>query len=136
MRNVIERGMQMREVKVKRAELLAKIKENRLKHIAEFKEAVIGYKAEASKAIDKAMLKLKRSVEELQAGEVLRLEAVAFNLVVPQNHSRDYDQVIAMLEMSVDEQLTIRSDEFACYVMDDWGWKEEFSNTATMYKSR
>ena len=34
--------------------------------------------------------------------------------------------MILMLEMSVDEELTVRSDEFACYVMDDWLWKDDW----------
>lgn len=125
----------MREVKVRRDELLVKIRENRIKHVAEYDEAVAGYKEAAAEAIDSATAKLKRQVEELRAGEVIALTAVMFNLRVPQNHSKDYDQVIAMLEMSVDDELSIRSDEFACYVMDDWDWKGDFLDVSNSYKS-
>ena len=134
MRAIMEGRMQMRKVKVKRDELLAKVRVNREKHVAEYDEAVAGYKQAAAKAIDRAMEKLKRQVADLEAGEVLQLAAVQFDLAVPQNHSMDYDQVIAMLEMSVDEELEIQSDEFACYVMDDWGWKEAFLLTNSRYK--
>lgn len=136
MRATLERGMQMREVKVDRKELLKKVKENREKHVSEFKEAVIGYKTVALKEIERGMDRLKKQVEELRAGEVLHLTAVSFNIAVPQNHSKDYDQVISMLEMSVDDTLTIRSDEFAMYVMDDWGWKTDFENTSTIYGAK
>jgi hypothetical protein len=136
MRAVLERGMKMRKVKVKRDELLAKVKENRLAHIAEYKEGVAGYKMAAKAAIVKAMRRLQQQVDELEEGEVLRLTAVTFDLAVPENHKKDYDQVIAMLSMSVDEELEIMSDEFACYVMDDWGWKEEFLNVSNSYKGR
>lgn len=63
----------------------------------------------------------------------MQLAAVMFDLQVPQNHAKDYDQVIAMLEMCVDDELSIRSDEFACYVMDDWDWKEDFLHTNKRY---
>ncbi len=122
----------MRDVKVKLSDLLAKVKANRETHIADYHEAVAGYKSAAIAEIEKGMGALKRQVEGLQSGEMICLAAVRFDLVVPENHSKDYDQVIAMLDMSVDEELTIRSDEFACYVMDDWEWKRdwEVSNMA------
>lgn len=126
----------MREVKCKKAELLDIVKANRETHIAEYAEAVEGYKDQAKAAIEKAMTRLKARIDDLEGGEVLALHHVSFDLVVPENHARDYDQVIKMLEMSVDEQLTIRSDEFACYVMDDWGWKEDWSNTTRMYNKK
>ncbi len=136
MRSVIEGRVQMRDVKVKRCELLEKVKENRQKHIAEYDEAVAGYKEAAIKAVDRALEKLRQQIDDLQAGEVLQLAAVSFDLAVPENHARDYDQVIAMLEMSVDDELTIRSDEFACYVMDDWDWKDHFLNVSRVYRNR
>lgn len=126
----------MREVKVKRSELLEKVRLNRKKHVAEYEEAVAGYKKAAIQEVDRALERLRARIDELQAGEVIHLQAVSFNLRVPENHAKDYDQVITMLEMSVDEELSVRSDEFACYVMDDWGWKEEFLNVSNAYKGR
>jgi len=126
----------MREVKVKKQDLLGKVKVNREKHISEYEEAVVGYKAAAIQEIERGMNKLKRQVSELREGEVVRLAAVSFNLQVPENHARDYDQVIEMLTMSVDEELSIRSDEFACYVMDNWEWKDDFVNVSNVYKGR
>jgi hypothetical protein len=126
----------MREVKVKTAELLEKVKANREKHIKEYEEAVAGYKEAATEAVEKAMAKLKKQIEDLQEGEVLHLAAVVFDLEVPQNHEKDYDQVILMLEMSVDEELSIKADEFACYVMDDWDWKADFLKMSDTYKNK
>jgi len=123
----------MREVKVRRSDLLEKIKANREKHIADYKEAVAGYKQAALAAIDDGVAKLRKQVDELDQDEVMALTPVYFELAVPQSHAKDYDQVIAMLEMSVDEQLTIRSDEFAMYVMDDWQWKAAFERTKLSY---
>jgi hypothetical protein len=136
MRAVLERGMKMRKVKVKRDELLERVKTNRENHIAEYEEAVIGYKEKAKLEIEKAMGRLAKRVDELEEGEVLILSSVHFNLEVPRNHEKDYDQVIQMLEMSVDDELEIMTDEFACYVMDDWTWKEDFVNVSNQYKAK
>lgn len=134
MRAILGKGLQMREVKVKREDLLKKVKENRVTHIKEYREAVEGYKSAAIAELAKGMIQLKKQVDDLETGEMIRLSTVSFNLAVPQDHTKDYDQVIAMLEMSVDDTLTIRSDEFACFVMDDWDWKQDFLNTSMLYK--
>lgn len=124
----------MRDVKVKRYDLLVKIRANREKHVVEYEEAVKGYLGAVFAALSDTTQELQRRFDRLEAGEVLVLQSITFNLQVPGNHAKDYDQVIAMLEMSVDEELTIRSDEFACYVMDDWDWKEDFLNVSNVYK--
>ena len=116
----------MRDVKVKRAELLEKVKTNREKHVSEYREAVVGYKKAAKAEVTRAMQRLHHSIEELEVGDCV--------LQVPENHAKDYDQVIEMLKMCVDDEITVRADEFACYVMDDWGWKEEFLEVTGAYK--
>jgi hypothetical protein len=132
--NAVTQGRcKMREIKTERLKLLAKVRENREKHIAAYKEAMDGYKDEALKAVDKGMATLRKQVEDLKSGECMALAHVYFHLPVPENHSKDYDQVIAMLDMSVDEHITVKSDEFAMYVMDDWSWKQAFETTAAGY---
>ena len=132
---VMEGRCAMRKVKVKRDELLKKVRQNRVKHIEEYAQAVIGYKKKAIQAVEDATKRLTQRIGELKEGEVIKLSAITFDLRVPQNHSRDYDQVIAMLEMSVDPELEIQTDEFAMYVMDNWDWKEAFVHTANLYKA-
>ncbi len=133
MRAVNKGYTQMRDVKVSKNTLLSKVITNREKHIAAYDEAIAGYKEAALLAIEDAVGKLRRSIDDLKLGEVITLAAVRFSLPVPENHEKDYDQVIAMLEMSVDDVLTIKSDEFACFVMDDWDWKEVFAATNKSY---
>jgi hypothetical protein len=125
----------VREVTIKRTELLKRVQDNRIKHIAEYQAAVAGYKTAAIDAINKATQRLQRQVEELEEGETIHIGSIAFNLAVPQDHQKDYDQAIAMLEMSVDDEITIRGDDFAHYAMDDWAWKTEFLNVSNHYKN-
>ena len=132
----MEGRCQMRDVKVKKIELLATVSANRKTHVADFEEAVLGYKKQAKAEIEKAMERMKRQIDELEAGEVLAVARFHCTLAVPQNHEKDYDQVIKMLEMSIDDELTIRADEFAMYVMDDWSWKEDFKNVTATYSNK
>ena len=37
-----------------------------------------------------------------------------------EGHEKDYNQMINMLQMSVDEELELDSEDFAKFVMDDW----------------
>jgi len=38
-----------------------------------------------------------------------------------------------MLEMCVDEQLEISFEDFQRYVMDNWGWKANWTATTSNY---
>jgi hypothetical protein len=100
------------------------------------------YKDVALKHIEEAVDELRSRVKRLKEGQFIQLAGIQFLIPVPEDHTKDYDQVIEMLKMSVDEELEIESDQFACYVMDDWDWKEDFARaafsnktTATAYRS-
>lgn len=132
--NVVMQGRtQMREVKLKRDDLLTKLKENREKHVAEYRVALAGYRAQAITAVHRTCDNLMAKLNQLQLGDAVPLPPITFDLELPENHERDYDQVITMVAMSVDDVLTLRSDEFACYVMDRWDWKDRFRITSTKY---
>jgi len=128
----------MREVKVKRVELLAKVVENRAKHVKEYNEAVEGYKEAAIGKLNEVITELEERAEKVEQEDgPFRLDTIGFgSVVVPTSHEKDYNQVIEMLRMSVDDALTIKTDEFACYVMDDWDWSSEFKNVSQMYNKR
>lgn len=155
MRAVAQGRCKMRSVKVETANLLRIVKANREKHIAEYHEAVKNYKelalAKVREVYSKAEIELARAakniserIESMTEKDIERgqgfsnciqlLSAVNFNLTVPQSHQKDYDQVISMLDMCVDKEITIMSDEHACYCMDDWDWKQEFQTVSETYK--
>ena len=113
----------MNEVTIKKDEALAKLHENRAAHKAIFDEAVEGFRKQAVKF-------LRDEIKRISAGEVKR---VVINMPRPVDHTRDYDRVIAMLEMSVDEEVTVTQYDFASYIMDDWEWKREFLTTNSKY---
>lgn len=115
----------MKDIKVKKTDLLVKLRENLKEHQAIFDEAVVGYKSRAVELLEDHIARIKRG----------KLERVHVMLPVPENHKSDYERVIAMLEMSVDDTIEIPESEFQAYVMDDWAWKQQFLTASAEYSS-
>lgn len=97
------------EVKIKRADLVAKLTENRTAHTKIYKDAMEGYFVDAAK-------KLADKQKDIESGKPVS----SFTMAVPKDHTPDYDRLIAMLEMSVDDELELSSVEFNRYVLDEW----------------
>lgn len=113
----------MKTVKVKRDELLEQIRKNRTAHRAVFEKALEGYR--------KAVIKrLTEMLEDAKGGK--RVEQVTL-LMQPTNQTAEYDQVIKMLEMSVQDEIELTSQDFGCYVMDRWAWKSQFALSSSGY---
>src|SRR5207244_12882206 len=96
--------------KVKREELLTKVRSNRDAHRELFLKAQEGYR----KLI---IEELERMLADAREGRAIQRSVT---LTEPSNHVKDYDRVITMLEMSVDETITLEAQDFDRYVMDNW----------------
>lgn len=118
------RGMQV--VKVKKSELLAKLKASRFEHREIFLEALDGYHKAAIEA-------LAARVKEAKDNKRVNLY---FGLEQPIDQTKEYDRVITMLEMSVDDEIELTQQEFANYVMDDWSWMSQFLTSNAGYSQR
>lgn len=113
----------MNKIKVNRKQLLEKVKANRTTHRKTFEEALEGYR-------EKAIEELEASLADAKAGKRIRR---GLQLVEPMDMTREYDRVITMLEMSVDDELEISQQEVMQYVMDDWSWKQQFEAVSASY---
>jgi hypothetical protein len=116
----------MEVVKIKKSVLLNALKKNRQAHRAIFEEAQEGYRAEAIKLLDKA----------LQDAKYGRKITTFVKLNAPIDQTKDYDRAIKMIEMSVDENIEISEFDFACYILDDWSWKQNVMTTNAFYLSK
>lgn len=116
----------MQKVTVKKADLVAAVEKNRAGHRKIFEEALDGYKA---KQVELLEAQLKR----LRAGK--RLPMMGYYLPVPEDHTKDYDRVLRMLEMSLFDVVEISQEDFAKYVMDDWEWRRSFLASNSAYSS-
>jgi hypothetical protein len=112
----------MNTVKVKREELLTKVRANRDAHRDLFLKAQEGYRKLVIEELDKMLA-------EAKAG---RRISRSINLARPLDHTSDYDRVIMMLEMSVDDTIVLDANEFDQYVRDRWAWSH---HATTMYES-
>lgn len=112
-------------VRVSRDELLKKVRENRDGHRVIFEEALEGWHTTVTEALA-SMLKDARAGKKYTP---------YFSIPEPQDHTREYDRVIGMLEMSKDEELVLSASDFAMYAQDDFGWKNDFLTTASNYGS-
>jgi hypothetical protein len=140
MRATLERRWKMKKITVDVKDLLQKIQANREIHVKDYEEAeeaFAGYKLTGKEALAARAKEIKKAFEDMSKRvESFASQLLAFHsLKVPVSHVKDYDQVIMMLQMTVDTKIEIESDQFACYVMDDWDWKQEFVGTTNVYKS-
>lgn len=115
------------EVEVRTAELLKKIIANRDTHRAEFEKAWEGYKKVVTAWFEKRL-------EDLKAGH--DFYTVMYRDPIPQDHTDDYNRIIAMLEMETREVIKISEAQFANYVLDDWAWSQAFTTSNAVYAAR
>ena len=113
----------MKEIQIKRNDLLKALKENRINHREIFEKSLVGYKKEAIKRLGNLLEELRRGVPVY----------IYWELPLPKDHTEDYDRVIRMMEMEIREVIEISESEFAQYVMDDWGWKKQWTETTNNY---
>lgn len=52
------------------------------------------------------------------------------------SYEKAYDQIIRMMEMSIDTEITLTADQFSSFVMDDWNWKSNFNAVNATYSSK
>jgi len=126
-------GWEDREVKVKRDDLLSVLRKNREQHIKDYTTACAGYRAAALKKIDEIFSDLKSKINGLKEGQTIEIVGLQFGLAVPKTHEKAYDQIIRMMEMSVDEEIVLTCSQFGCFVMDDWDWKEQWAASNSVY---
>ena len=113
----------MDTITVKKSEFLNAVKDNRDHHRQVFEKAIEAYRSRAVEL-------LEEHIERVKSGS---LERVAVVLPLPQDHTDDYDRVIAMMEMDVRDEIELHESEFSRYVLDEWGWKQEFTTTNASY---
>lgn len=113
----------MKQVTVRRDELKAKIQANRATHRAQYEKAIEGWAQEVTQL-------LQDDIDALRRGVRRRLTATD---PMPTDHTQDYDRVLAMLEMSIDDTQTLDEQTFRQYVLDDWQWKSNWVASNSKY---
>lgn len=128
-------GVKMRETTIDKQKAIEVIKANRLTHIVDYKEAVEGYIQEVKRRTSEVIDDLQNQLNAVVAGEIKLIGPQHMNLTLPVSHESDYDTVLEMMDMEVKDQITLTTDEFTCYIKDDWDWKKDFTRVTSVYKS-
>lgn len=129
-------GWEDREVKVKREELLQVLQENRLRHIRDYKAACVGYRDFAQRRLEDSFQEAREAVARLKEGQTISVVGFRINLSAPVNYEKAYDQIIRMMEMSVDPEIILTASQFGCFVMDDWEWKKDWAASIAQYTNQ
>ncbi len=113
----------MRNITVKKDELITKLKTNRDEHEALYDEAVEVYRRRVVEEAEKLLADAKR-------GDNIRH---AFVLPVPEQHLEDFDRALEMLEWEIDDYVELTEREFAELVQNEWGWARSFTTNTMSY---
>lgn len=112
-----------RQVTVKKEELLEKLRENRDTHVASYNEAREGFHQAYMDKIDDLIKRANDGDYDFRV-----------NITKPESHEEEYNTVIAMLDMSIEETIELDEESFKNFVLDQWSWKPAFLAATEMYK--
>jgi hypothetical protein len=115
----------MENIRVDKKQLINDLKHNLGRHRAIFDQAVEGYRK-------LAVRQLTDHIKRIQKGKLVE---VYVRLPLPEDHTRDYERVIQMLERSLDETAPLSETDFRAYVQDDWEWKRAFLTSSATYSA-
>jgi hypothetical protein len=121
-------GLHSQSVNVSRLTLLSSLRSNLEKHKHDYTEAVINYRLALQADLTTALV---------QANDPnSRLDKIRVDFSHPQSYASQYQQVIDMLEYSVDETINLDSQAFRAYVKDEWSWKGSFELISSTYAAK
>lgn len=109
--------------KVRKQDLIEALTANREGHRAKFLAAQDAYRKRVIEILDQRLA-------DARAGRQIDL---TFYLPVPEDHTADYDRELRMLEMEVEDTVSLDSRLFDQLVMDNWAWSPAFAATNSVY---
>src|ERR1035437_8357393 len=120
----------MTEVRIDKSKLVDIQKNNRSEHRDIFLAAQKSYRQVVIELLDE-QLKLAREGKPFLLARIIQL-------VAPEDHTKDYDRVLRMLELSLDNIVTLSEPEFTNLVQDIWMWSRSWaaSNSAYTYSKK
>lgn len=113
----------MRDITVTVADLSLKVRANREAHREKFLKAQEAFRSRLIEELD-------RRLADARNGLTVNLY---IDLPEPKDHTADYDRVLEMLDMHIEDTVVLSEKDVQQYVLDDWGWKREFETTNMVY---
>jgi hypothetical protein len=104
--------------------LIDRLKKNRAEHRKIFEEALVGYR-------NRVIEELDRRLKDAKAGRKIDTRIY---LTEPEDHTREYDRAIDMLEMHTEPEIELTREEFVRLARDEWEWMDQFIATSSTYR--
>lgn len=117
----------MENVKVWKTDLKRILRENRAEHRTIFEKAQKAYRKKVVEVLD-AQLKAAREDKQIELSTITRL-------VTPVNHEHDYDVALKMVDMEVENTISLDQEAFRQYVLDEWNWTRQWALSNSNYTS-
>jgi len=116
---------------IKKDALLKALKENLKLHDELHGEAVEKFWERVAADFEAKVTEARGLItnQQLDRGRV----SIGISFSKPENHAKDYQAVIKMIEMEVEDVIELDEHEFRQYVLNDWNWKDEFLTSNAMY---
>lgn len=111
-------------------DLLAKLEVNRDQHREEAEQARRGYYVKAVEKLQELLGKAETA--NLDGDRTTPVETYV-NLSFPEDHTKDYNRIIDVLEMTNAETVKLTLSEFDKYVRDNWEWTSSFKMSSEFY---
>lgn len=115
----------MNEVRIQKEKLIAILTKNRSEHRDIFLAAQKKYREVVIEILDE-QLKLAREGKPFLLARLTMLSA-------PQDHTKEYDTILRMLELSLDDVVTLSNSQFTQLVEDRWGWSRSWAASNSPY---
>lgn len=112
-------------VNVNRVALILALKQGKTQHKAQLLEATTDYRSAAVAFLEEAK-------ERTDRGD---FSDIHFKLSEPVSKVSQYDDVIAMLEVSVDDTIQLDSEAYRAYYKNEWPWTNSFLESVGAYKA-
>lgn len=123
----IEHILNMRNVEIKREDVLAKLRENRKRHEGDQAKAVKVWSAKIKERLEGILVELTKGKTPQDIRDLVQ------DLEKPTDVLQAYDDAVAMIEMDVRPTIILTADEFRCYMQDRWSWKQTWSTSNSKY---
>lgn len=115
----------MEDIVVTKTKLIEIMKANREKHHDIVVEAQAGFRQKFIERLDE-MLALAKDGKRID---------INVGLAMPQDHTDEYDTVIGMLELDINETVELDYQQYKQWVQDEWGWQRQFTTTNAFYSA-
>ena len=118
----------MKDITVKKADLLKKLYANRRAHQELYDKACDVYRTEVAEELQKMLSDCRNSpINAIQTH---------VSLERPVSYLPVYDRAIGMLEMNIKSTVELDETSFNQYVLDNWSWKLHVSTLNSSYASK